>query len=49
MKHKPDTGNYYSMLQARADSRAMSLSYLSRRWPETEQWRIRARAKYARG
>lgn len=45
MEPKPDTGNFYPMLQARADSRAMSLSYLSRRWPEPEQWRIRARAK----
>jgi dienelactone hydrolase len=45
MEHKPDTGNYYSMLQAHADARAMSLSYLSQNWPEVEQWRIRARAK----
>jgi len=45
MEMKPDTGNYYPMLQARADSREMSLSYLSRRWSEPEQWRVRARAK----
>lgn len=45
MEPKPDVGNFYSMLQKRADSRAMSLSYLSRCWPEPEQWRIKARAK----
>ena len=45
MEMKPDTGNYYPMLQARADSRAMSLSYLARAWPEPEQWRIQGRAK----
>jgi dienelactone hydrolase len=40
-----DTGSYYPWLQARADSRPMSLSYLARAWPEVEQWRIQARAK----
>ena len=42
---RPDVGNYYTWLQQRASSRAMSLSYLARDWPEVEQWRIRGRAK----
>ncbi|MFH1566806.1 MAG: dienelactone hydrolase family protein [Gemmatimonadota bacterium] len=42
---RPDTGNYYPWLQALADRSPRSLSFLSRDWPEPEQWRIRARAK----
>ena len=42
---KPDTGNLYPMLQDYADRSALSLSYLSRDWPDLEQWRIRGRAK----
>jgi len=41
----PDVGNFYQMLQDYADHSEMSLSYLSRDWPELEQWRIRGRAK----
>jgi dienelactone hydrolase len=41
----PDVGNFYQMLQDYADQSEMSLSYLSRDWPELEQWRIRGRAK----
>jgi dienelactone hydrolase len=42
---RPDLGNHYPWLQARADRAARCLSYLARSWPEPEQWRITARAK----
>ncbi len=40
-----DTGDYYPWLQNRADSAAMSLSYLAQEWPDLEKWRLRGRAK----
>lgn len=40
-----DLGQYYEEFQNYADGGSMSLSYLSRDWPELEQWRIRGRAK----
>jgi dienelactone hydrolase len=42
---RPDTGNYYPWLQARANNRDMSLSYLAQERPDVESWRTRARAK----
>ena len=41
----PDTGNIYPLARDYAVSHAPELSYLARDWPDTEQWRIRARAK----
>ena len=40
-----DGGNYYPMLKDYANRSSLSLSYLSRNWPDIEQWRIRGRAK----
>jgi len=40
-----DTGGFYAEFQDYANSQPMSLSYLSRYWPELEQWRIQGRAK----
>lgn len=42
---KPDIGSYYQMVDSMAASTRQSLSFLSRRWPEVEVWRTRARAK----
>ena len=40
-----DLGQFFPELKAYADKMPRSLSYLSRDWPDREQWRIRARAK----
>jgi len=41
----PDTGNIYPLARDYAASHPPELSYLARDWPDTEQWRIRGRAK----
>jgi hypothetical protein len=40
-----DVGEFYPLLKAHADSLPRSLSYLSRDWPDREQWRNQGRAK----
>lgn len=40
-----DLGQFYNEFQNYADGGAMSLSYLTKDWPEPEQWRITCRAK----
>jgi len=40
-----DVGQFYPEFQEYANDRAMSMSYLSREWPEPEQWRVQCRAK----
>jgi len=40
-----DVAQFYPMLQANSDKQPISLSYLSKNWPELEQWRILGRAK----
>jgi dienelactone hydrolase len=40
-----DLGQFYPEIQEYASSRSMSYSYLSKDWPELEQWRIQGRAK----
>jgi dienelactone hydrolase len=40
-----DIGQYYPEFQSYANEQPVSLSYLSRNWPEQEQWRIMGRAK----
>lgn len=42
---KPDIGIYYEMVDSIAASTEQSLSYLTKRWPEIEVWRAKARAK----
>jgi dienelactone hydrolase len=42
---KNDIGQFYSEFQEYASKQPMSLSYLSKEWPELEQWRIQGRAK----
>ena len=44
-QENPSTGNIYPMLQEYADKSELPLSYLSRDWPDIEQWRIGGRAK----
>ncbi len=41
----PDIGIYYEMADSVSASIKPSLSYLTRKWPEIEAWRVRARAK----
>jgi dienelactone hydrolase len=40
-----DMGQFYHEFQDHADERPVTLSYLSKDWPEIEQWRIQGRAK----
>ena len=40
-----DLGQFYPEFQEYANSRPMSYSWLSKDWPELEQWRIQGRAK----
>jgi dienelactone hydrolase len=40
-----DLGQYYPEFQEYSDTRSMTLSYLSKDWPELEQWRVLGRAK----
>jgi dienelactone hydrolase len=40
-----DLGQYYPEIQEYANNRPMSYSYLSKDWPELEQWRVQGRAK----
>jgi dienelactone hydrolase len=40
-----DMGQYYPEFQTYANEQPVSLSYLSKDWPELEQWRIQGRAK----
>jgi len=42
---KSDGGTIYPVVRKYADSSPLSLSWLSRPWPDIEQWRIRGRAK----
>ena len=40
-----DLGQFYPEFQEYASNRSMAYSYLSKEWPELEQWRIQGRAK----
>jgi dienelactone hydrolase len=40
-----DTGQFYQELQDNADRQPMALSYLSKDWPDLEEWRIMGRMK----
>jgi len=40
-----DLGQFYPEIQEYANNRSMSYSWLSKDWPELEQWRIQGRAK----
>jgi dienelactone hydrolase len=40
-----DMGQFYPEFQEYANNRSMAYSYLSRDWPELEQWRIQGRSK----
>jgi dienelactone hydrolase len=42
---KSHVGNMYPFLKAYADQSPLSLSYLSREWPDAEAWRNQGRAK----
>jgi dienelactone hydrolase len=44
-EQKFDTGQFYPELQEYADEQGMVLSYLSKDWPEPEQWRVLGRAR----
>ncbi len=40
-----DIGQFYPEFQGYADKQPVSLSFLSKNWPEPEQWRMQSRAK----
>ncbi len=40
-----DLGQFYPEIREYANNRSMSYSYLSKDWPELEQWRVQGRAK----
>lgn len=42
---KNDIGQFYNEFQKYADNRSRSMSYLSKDWPEPEQWKTSCRAK----
>ncbi len=42
---KSDVGGFYPFLKAYSDASPHPLSFLSRSWPDIEQWRITGRAK----
>jgi len=44
-KNAEDLGQYYPEFQEYSDTRSNTLSYLSKDWPELEQWRVLGRAK----
>ncbi|MCC5929708.1 MAG: dienelactone hydrolase family protein [Cyclobacteriaceae bacterium] len=44
-KAKQDVGQFHLEIQSHADNRSMSLSYLSKDWPDLEAWRLMGRAK----
>jgi dienelactone hydrolase len=45
LKGQYDIGQFYTELQEYANEHPMTLSYLSKDWPELEQWRVLGRAK----
>jgi dienelactone hydrolase len=44
-ENKYDIGQFYPEFQYNANEQPVSLSFLSKNWPEPEQWRIQGRAK----